>query len=447
MSKSFLLTFIFSLYFTIVYSQNNRNIELLIDNAPAGVYMLKKIKGAAQITVGEALLKDDKLVFEGNYEAGLYGVLKDKIGISFIINEPDINIKIDWKNSNKVFEPIQTKENKYWVSYLKKRDEIFNKINLLHPITVGYDKNTSFYEAAKNELIAVQKQLKIYLESVPKSTLAYQYIQADLRPNLAYDRTFQQQKEDLKRKWFDALNWQEERLVNSDILSNKIDDFMGLFANRSLSPMQQETAFKKGIDMVLSQSKVNPVIHEFVLSYLVEKLEQYGMEKVLLHIAKQHVTDGDKCEKESSVSEIISRLKKYELLQIGKIAPSIESANLEGKKVQPLSTLSNKNLLIFWSSQCGHCRQMMPNLQKWYKEAEKSGWQLITISLDREKQDLLEAVKDLNLDIPIYTDYEGWKSKVVLDYNVNATPAMFVLDKDRKIMGKPNWIAELKKFD
>lgn len=426
-------------------AQHQSSIELYVENAPTGKYLLKQIKGQTQIQLQEAIINGGKVVFTGHFESGLYGILKDNVGVSFIVNEPTVSLQTDWKNSANVFKAIHSKENEYWIGYMKKRDEVFNKINLLHPITIGYDRSSPFYEVAIKEFYEVQDQLNVYLESIPKNTLAYQFIQADLRPALAHDKGFGQQKEDLKSKWFEGVNWQEERLLNSDILTNKIDDFMGLYADKSLGVEQQEAEFKKGIDAVLSKTTSNPKVHEFVLGHFVKKLEQFGMENVILHIAENYANNGDKCEKESSDSEIINRLKKYELLQIGKIAPSISSLDLNGNRTNVLKTLEDKNLLVFWSSRCTHCRQMMPNLQKWYNEAKISGWSLITISLDKEKQDLTQAVEELKLDFPIYSDYQGWKSNAALDYNVSATPAMFVLDKDRKIIGKPNWVSEVEK--
>lgn len=443
-----LLILVFSTYFfSVGNAQYTNRVELEIENAPSGKFLLKQIKGQDQIPKGEAVINGNKLVFTGSFKPGLYGIIKGGIGITFIVNEALVSLQTDWRNTANVFEVINSEENQYWIGYMKKREEIFDKLNLLHPITIRYDRNSPFYEAAKQEFYEVQQELQIYLKSVPESTLAYQFIKADLRPALAHDRSFGEQRKDFQEKWFDGFNWSEDRLLNSDIVVNKVDGFMGLFADRNLSPEQQENEFKRGIDMILSQTQENSKMHEFVLSYLVRKLEQFGMENVILHIAENYADSGDKCEKESSDSEIINRLKKYEQMRIGQFAPLISSFDGKGQNIEVLDQLSEKNLVIFWSSQCTHCRQMIPDLNKWYETAKKSGWTLISISLDKDQQELAAAIKDLGINYPVYSDFKGWNSAAALDYNVSATPAMFVLDKERRIIGKPNWISELKEFE
>jgi protein-disulfide isomerase len=39
-----------------------------------------------------------------------------------------------------------------------------------------------------------------------------------------------------------------------------------------------------------------------------------------------------------------------------------------------------------------------------------------------------------------------WTNKLGVLYNVNATPTYFILDKDKKIIDKPNDIVELREF-
>jgi hypothetical protein len=39
---------------------------------------------------------------------------------------------------------------------------------------------------------------------------------------------------------------------------------------------------------------------------------------------------------------------------------------------------------------------------------------------------------------------KGWESRAVMDYYIYATPTMFLLNKDRKIIGKPLTVDELK---
>lgn len=442
--------FIFALLTLLFISCNSsaqQKITIDIEGAPIGVFELKLLKGTQQLKISETALHNNQLIFTGTFEPGLYAVFNKDKGISFIINEPEVQLKTNWQLPYTNIEIIKSKENNYWLTYKNRRDIVFSKLKLLQPITLNYDKSSALYQEAKKEFYTIQKQLIDYTKSVDTTTLAYTFINADFRPSLAHDKPYGLQKNNLKLKWFNALNWNDERLLNSDILSSKIDDFMGLFFSKGVSIEIQEEAFKNGIDILLSSASANTKIKEFVLSYLVRKLEKYNMENVISHIAENYVNTKESCEKESNNSEIIERLKRFEKMRIGNIAPDIIGLDLEDKTVHAFDNSTDKNLIVFWSSQCTHCRDMMPKISNWYKQAKQKGWNLITISLDTEKSNLTQAVKELQLDIPVITDYKGWDSKIATAYNVSATPAMFVLNKQRQIIAKPNWLSDLKLYD
>jgi peroxiredoxin len=442
--------FLFALLTLLFISCNSsaqQKITIDIEDALTGIFELKLLKGTQQLKISETTLHNNQLIFTGTFEPGLYALLHNGKGISFIINESQVHLKSNWSTPYSKTEVINSKENAYWLNYKNQRDLVFNKLKLLHPLTINYDKSSSFYTEAQNEFYTIQKQLIDYATSVDTSTLASRFINTDLRPTLAHDKTYEFQKNDLKSKWFINIDWNDERLLNSDILTTKIDDFMGLFFQKGLSIEAQEAAFKTGIDQILDKANLNSKIKEYTLVHLVKKLEQYQMENVILHIAENHINTEESCEKETNSSEIIERLKRFDLMRIGNIAPDISGLNLKDKTISAFENATDKNLVIFWSSQCSHCRQMMPEVNKWYKTAKNNGWTLMTVSLDTEKSNLTQAFKELQLDIPVITDYKGWDSKIATTYNVSATPAMFVLNKQREIIAKPNWLSELKNYD
>jgi hypothetical protein len=42
-------------------------------------------------------------------------------------------------------------------------------------------------------------------------------------------------------------------------------------------------------------------------------------------------------------------------------------------------------------------------------------------------------------------DLKGWEGKAFTDYFIYATPTMFLIDKDRKVIGMPRTIEDLKR--
>ena len=276
--------------------------------------------------------------------------------------------------------------------------------------------------------------------------MAYSYIQADIKPRLPIDMTYEEQKAYFIEHWFDRVDWYDHSLIYSNILTNKITEYLGLYGNKDFSKAEIQQAFKVAVDQIIPLTMDNPEMYAFVMDYLVRGFERYDMQDVILHIAINYTPPSEQCENEDLESEALERLKKYEQLSIGNPAPEIILPNLKGDTIKLSEMTSNKTLLVFWASWCPHCTQLIPQLEEWYQEAKLGGWSLMAISIDSKKEDLENLVKELNLNIPILSDYKGWDSPAAKDYNIYATPTMIVIDSNMNIIGKPSGMEELRAY-
>src|SRR5690554_4215113 len=81
-------------------------------------------------------------------------------------------------------------------------------------------------------------------------------------------------------------------------------------------------------------------------------------------------------------------------VNVGDKAPDFTLTGLDGKDVK-LSTYAGKpTLLVFWVSWCPHCQAELPVLQKVYGDLRSKGMNAVGVSVDRDKEDAQEFVKD-----------------------------------------------------
>jgi hypothetical protein len=64
--------------------------------------------------------------------------------------------------------------------------------------------------------------------------------------------------------------------------------------------------------------------------------------------------------------------------------------------------------------------------------------------LDTKKDDWSNFVNGNCSSLINVSDQKGWDGKAANDYFIYATPTMLLVDSDRKIMGKPMTIEDLK---
>lgn len=108
--------------------------------------------------------------------------------------------------------------------------------------------------------------------------------------------------------------------------------------------------------------------------------------------------------------------------------------DLEG---QPLSIASRKGkvvLIDFWATICPPCVHEMPNLIKVYEKYHEKGFEIIGISLDRDKDSLTTFLKEKKMTWPQYFDGKSFDGKLATLYGIDRMPTTFLLDREGKLI-------------
>lgn len=128
--------------------------------------------------------------------------------------------------------------------------------------------------------------------------------------------------------------------------------------------------------------------------------------------------------------------EQLEELAVGKTFPDFNEKDLDGN---PLSVARFKGkvvLIDFWAVWCGPCIAELPHLLSTYEKHHADGFEIIGISLDRERDKLTAFLKQRDMTWPQYFDGLGWQNKLAQEYGINSIPATFLLDREGKIIAK-----------
>ena len=124
-------------------------------------------------------------------------------------------------------------------------------------------------------------------------------------------------------------------------------------------------------------------------------------------------------------------------IAIGAEAPDMEFANPDGKKKKLSDLRGNVVLIDFWASWCRPCRMENPNVVRLYNKYHKKGFEIYSVSLDRDKNSWKKAIADDHLTWENHvSDLGYWNSAGAKLYGVSSIPCTFLLDRDGKILAK-----------
>ena len=137
-----------------------------------------------------------------------------------------------------------------------------------------------------------------------------------------------------------------------------------------------------------------------------------------------------------AVTRFTEEIEKMNKLAVGQAAPDFSLMTPEGKELSLSSFKGNYVLVDFWASWCRPCRVNNPKLVKLYDKYQGKNFDILGVSFDNKKEDWEKAIKDDGLAWSQVSDLKGFESEVAEEYQIEAIPAVFLIDPDGNIVGK-----------
>jgi peroxiredoxin len=118
---------------------------------------------------------------------------------------------------------------------------------------------------------------------------------------------------------------------------------------------------------------------------------------------------------------------------IGEVAPDFTLESDNGEEVSLSSLKGNYLLVDFWASWCKPCREENPNVVKAFNDFNAKGFDILSVSLDRDSSAWKNAIEEDGLTWNQVIDGSG---DIASTYGISSIPFTLLLDKEGKIIAK-----------
>lgn len=190
------------------------------------------------------------------------------------------------------------------------------------------------------------------------------------------------------------------------------------------------------ISKMLEENK-NTLMSAFLVTYFDNDIETYfELFKTVDHALIDKYSDNQ------FVKYIDSKVKSH--IGPGIMAPEIAMKDPDGVE-RKLSDLRGKVVMIdFWASWCRPCRMENPNVVKLYKRYHDKGFEIYSVSLDKDRRQWLLAIEQDGLEWPNHvSDLKGWTSSGGATYGIMSVPSTVLVDREGRIIARNLRGAEL----
>ena len=320
-----------------------------------------------------------------------------------------------------------------WLKLNRLVESEFVVVDSLQIDSVGDNVLSGSVEKAELMYLTLEGQrrpLRLFIENA-KYTISGTMTEPVIESKSPVQNDFNAYEKELK-VYNDQMSelYQKYRLANSEGNEAKIDSLIVI-----LEGLNDEIGAYDSLYIVNNGTSLVSVI---ALRNIFYKYDAEGLETMIGYIDESaHYME--------EYQYIAGKLEKMKVVAIGQPYTDFGLATPDGAMLK-VSEVHNNNVLLidFWAAWCGPCRAANPGLVALYNEFQEKGFDILGVSLDRDRESWLKAIETDGLVWSQISDLQYWNSAGAQLYGVSSIPHAVLLDKQGIIRAKNLHGDELK---
>jgi len=238
-----------------------------------------------------------------------------------------------------------------------------------------------------------------------------------------------------KAHYWDYFDYTDERLLYTPLYKPKLETWFTKVL------VQNYDSVKPAVYQFIEDVRPSNRIFQFAVSWFLNSSISsniMGMDALFVDLARTYYFSGQAFwATDESMKKIRENVAFAEHNLIGKTAPDLTLENIDGEFVNLHKIKSKITILLIYEPDCSHCKVFVPQFHKdVYQKFKDKGLAVYAIYSMANKEEWSEFLIKHNLFDWINVWDETHISQFKILYDARKTPAVYILDENKKIIAK-----------
>ncbi|MCB0581962.1 MAG: redoxin domain-containing protein [Phaeodactylibacter sp.] len=233
--------------------------------------------------------------------------------------------------------------------------------------------------------------------------------------------------------WKD-VDFSDPRLLRTPVIANKLQRYIKTLTVQHPDSINAAARFL--VDQVLAYPEYFKFFANWItLQYQPTKSTLMDSEAVFVFMVERYFTQERAFWSDSLQTWAIQkRASEMAASLVGKQAPDVRAPGPDGQYHSIYEITAPYIIVFMYNPTCDHCIEETPKLVRFYREWKDKGVEVFAIALDTEDAEWKDFIARNGMDW--VNVFDPTNRSIYGKYWVDITPELYVLNPDRKIIGK-----------
>ncbi|NNE27830.1 MAG: redoxin domain-containing protein [Saprospiraceae bacterium] len=418
------------------------DIEVKVNGLPAGDYRLIGFYAEGHFLADSVKANANGVIRirdKEGYPQGLYYLTLTNNQLMQLVLGEDQKFKIqaNLADLNNSVQVEGSKENELYYASMKFEADFSQRHREITSKIQGLQQGSAERNALNKEKTDLEKSRLDYLDNMFSKypdLLFVKFKMAGQNPIVRNDVPESEKVYYFRKEFWDNVDFSDRRLIRTPVILNKLKRYM-----TELTAQNQDSVFSSA-KMLVDKAVPYPEYFKFFANWIVIKFEPskttlMDPESVFVNMVNNYFTKELAFWSDSMEVYGIQR-RAYEMGQslLGLKGPNVISTDQFGNKQELYKKTADYLIVYMYNPTCEHCMEQTPQLVEWYNKNKNRDIDVYAIAIDTNEEEWKNYIKKTKMN---FTNvFDATNRSIYAKYYVDVTPEIYVLNKDRTIIGK-----------